>query len=304
MTAILEMHDVTKKFGKQLVLDHVNLTIQRGDIYGLIGRNGAGKTTILKTIVQLLYADSGTIMLFGADTKHGYGKQLKRTGSVIETPVANDQLTARQNLKYYCKIKGIVDQDAIEEALNFVGLTDTGNKKFKQFSLGMRQKLGLAIAMLNKPDFLILDEPINGLDPIAIAEFRRLLIKLNQTQQMTILISSHILEELYQMATRFGIIDRGVILKELTKEEFEAQSREYIRLQVDQPQLAATVLNRMGVQDFKAVDQNTINIYDLSLDNQTLVEMLVAANVGVNTIVKEHINLENYFKSIVEKTGV
>lgn len=304
MTAILEMHDVTKRFGKQLVLDHVNLTIQRGDIYGLIGRNGAGKTTILKTIVQLLYADSGTIMLFGADTKHGYGKQLKRTGSVIETPVANDQLTARQNLKYYCKIKGIVDQDAIEEALNFVGLTDTGNKKFKQFSLGMRQKLGLAIAMLNKPDFLILDEPINGLDPIAIAEFRRLLIKLNQTRQMTILISSHILEELYQMATRFGIIDHGVILKELTKEEFEAQSREYIRLQVDQPQLAATVLNRMSVQDFKVVDQNTINIYDLSLDNQTLVEMLVAANVGVNTIVKEHINLENYFKSIVEKTGV
>jgi len=304
MAAILQMENINKSFGKQHALNQVNLTIQPGEIYGLIGRNGAGKTTILKTIVQLLYADQGTITLFGATYGKDYTKQLKRTGSVIETPVANDQLTAQQNLTYYCKIKGIVDKDAIDDALKFVGLTDTGKKKFKDFSLGMKQKLGLAIALLNKPDFLILDEPINGLDPIAIADFRNLLVKLNQTQGMTILISSHILEELYQMATRFGIIDHGTIIKELTKEEFDAKSREYIKLQVDQPKLAATVLNKMGIEDFKVIDQHTLNIYDLSLDNAALVEMLVAASVSVTTIVREHINLENYFKTIVAENEV
>ncbi|GAW99622.1 ABC transporter ATP-binding protein [Secundilactobacillus mixtipabuli] len=304
MAAILQLQNITKTFGKQRALNHVNLTIQPGDIYGLIGRNGAGKTTILKTIVQLLYPNEGSITLFSATSGKDYTKQLKRTGSVIETPVANNQLTARQNLTYYCKIKGIVDKDAIDDALKFVGLTDTGKKKFKDFSLGMKQKLGLAIALLNKPDFLILDEPINGLDPIAIADFRKLLVKLNQTQGMTILISSHILEELYQMATRFGIIDHGTIIKELTKDEFDAQSREYIKLQVDQPKLAATVLNKMGIDDFKVIDQHTLNIYDLSLDNAALVEMLVAASVSVTTIVREHINLENYFKSIVSENEV
>lgn len=304
MAAILQLQNITKTFGKQRALNHVNLTIQPGDIYGLIGRNGAGKTTILKTIVQLLYPNGGNITLFGATSGKDYTKQLKRTGSVIETPVANNQLTARQNLTYYCKIKGIVDKDAIDDALKFVGLTDTGKKKFKDFSLGMKQKLGLAIALLNKPDFLILDEPINGLDPIAIADFRNLLVKLNQTQGMTILISSHILEELYQMATRFGIIDHGTIIKELTKNEFDAKSREYIKLQVDEPKLAATVLNKMGIDDFKVIDQHTLNIYDLSLDNAALVDMLVAASVSVTTIVREHINLENYFKSIVAENEV
>lgn len=304
MENILELHDVTKKFGHQLALDHVSLSIHRGDIYGLIGRNGAGKTTILKTIVQLIRQNSGQIVLFGETSGSQYIKQLKRTGSVIETPVANAELTARQNLTYYCKIKGIVDKNAVTEALEFVGLTDTGKKKFKNFSLGMKQKLGLAIALLNKPDFLILDEPINGLDPIAIADFRKLLIKLNQTQQMTILISSHILEELYQMATRFGIINRGVLIKEITKEEFEQQSREYIRLEVDQPDVAATVLNQIGIENFKVVNKNTIHIYDLRHSNSDIVNNMSVAQVKIETIVKEHINLENYFKNIVESGEV
>lgn len=304
MENILELHDVTKKFGHQLALDHVSLSIHRGDIYGLIGRNGAGKTTILKTIVQLIRQNSGQIVLFGETSGSQYIKQLKRTGSVIETPVANAELTARQNLTYYCKIKGIVDKNAVTEALEFVGLTDTGKKKFKNFSLGMKQKLGLAIALLNKPDFLILDEPINGLDPIAIADFRKLLIKLNQTQQMTILISSHILEELYQMATRFGIINRGVLIKEITKEEFEQQSREYIRLEVDQPDVAATVLNQIGIENFKVVDKNTIHIYDLRRSNSDIVNNMSVAQVKIETIIKEHINLENYFKNIVESGEV
>lgn len=304
MTDVLKLQDISKSFGSQLVLNHVNLTIHAGDIYGLIGRNGAGKTTILKTIVQLLHADAGQVMLFGDVVTPSHLKQLRRTGSVIETPVANNQLTARQNLTYYCKIKGIVDKHAVDDALEFVDLTNTGKKKFKNFSLGMRQKLGLAIALLNKPDLLILDEPINGLDPIAIVEFRQLLQKLNQTQQTTILISSHILEELYQISTRFGILNHGEIVKELTKEEFEAQSRAYIRLECDPTSAATTVLERLNITDFKVIDDSTIHLYDMEIDTANLVKLLVKADVSVSTITKQHISLEDYFKSILNDQGV
>jgi ABC-2 type transport system ATP-binding protein len=300
MDSVLELRNVRKSFGKQVVLDDINLTIHQGDIYGLIGRNGAGKTTILKTIVSLIHQDKGEILLFGRAHGEGYMKQLTRTGSVIETPVANNELTARQNLKYYCKVKGIVNRNAVDEALDFVGLSDTKNKKFKNFSLGMRQKLGLAIALLNQPDFLILDEPINGLDPIAIVEFRNLLIRLNQTRQITILISSHILGELYQMVTKFGILNHGKIIKELTKEEFEIQSREFIQLDVDQPQLATTVLDRLGIHQFKVVGDHEIAIYELNVSNAQIVNELVATNVQIETIIRKHTNLENYFKTMIE----
>lgn len=300
MDSVLELRNVRKSFGKQVVLDDINLTIHQGDIYGLIGRNGAGKTTILKTIVSLIHQDKGEILLFGRTHGEGYMKQLTRTGSVIETSVANNELTARQNLKYYCKVKGIVNRNAVDEALDFVGLSDTKNKKFKNFSLGMRQKLGLAIALLNQPDFLILDEPINGLDPIAIVEFRNLLIRLNQTRQITILISSHILGELYQMVTKFGILNHGKIIKELTKEEFEIQSREFIQLDVDQPQLATTVLDRLGIHQFKVVGDHEIAIYELNVSNAQIVNELVATNVQIETIIRKHTNLENYFKTMIE----
>lgn len=300
MDSVLELRNVRKSFGKQVVLDDINLTIHQGDIYGLIGRNGAGKTTILKTLVSLIHQDKGEILLFGRTHGEGYMKQLTRTGSVIETPVANNELTARQNLKYYCKVKGIVNRNAVDEALDFVGLSDTKNKKFKNFSLGMRQKLGLAIALLNQPDFLILDEPINGLDPIAIVEFRNLLIRLNQTRQITILISSHILGELYQMVTKFGILNHGKIIKELTKEEFEIQSREFIQLDVDQPQLATTVLDRLGIHQFKVVGDHEIAIYELNVSNAQIVNELVATNVQIETIIRKHTNLENYFKTMIE----
>lgn len=304
MDSVLELRNVRKSFGKQVVLDDINLTIHQGDIYGLIGRNGAGKTTILKIIVSLIHQDKGEILLFGRTHGEGYMKQLTRTGSVIETPVANNELTARQNLKYYCKVKGIVNRNAVDEALDFVGLSDTKNKKFKNFSLGMRQKLGLAIALLNQPDFLILDEPINGLDPIAIVEFRNLLIRLNQTRQITILISSHILGELYQMVTKFGILNHGKIIKELTKEEFEIQSREFIQLDVDQPQLATTVLDRLGIHQFKVVGDHEIAIYELNVSNAQIVNELVATNVQIETIIRKHTNLENYFKTMIEDGGI
>lgn len=273
MEDILKLDQVSKKFGHQSVLKDINITIHRGDIYGLIGRNGAGKTTILKTILKLIQPTSGQITLFGVTGGTAYIHQLSRTGSIIESPVAVDQLTAKQNLIYYSKIHGVVDPNAVNETLKFVGLDTTGKKKFKNFSLGMKQKMGLAIALLNKPDFLILDEPINGLDPIAIVEFRELLLKLNQTQQMTILISSHILEELYQLATRFGILNDGMIIKEITKQEFEEQSREFIKLEVDNPDLATNVLRQLGCTKFKVINEHLINVYQLNITNAVIKTM-------------------------------
>ncbi|WP_412989666.1 ABC transporter ATP-binding protein [Pediococcus siamensis] len=303
METILKLDRISKKFGRQTVLKDVNLTIRRGEIYGLIGRNGAGKTTILKSIIKLIQPTTGTITLFGATKGTTYIHQLRRTGSIIESPVAVDQLNARQNLIYYSKIHGVVDKNAVDETLKFVGLDTTGKKKFKDFSLGMKQKMGLAIALLNKPDFLILDEPINGLDPIAIVEFRELLLKLNQTQQMTILISSHILEELYHLATRFGILNNGMIIKEITKQEFEEQSREFIKLEVDNPDLATNVLRQLGCTDFKVVNDHLIHIYQLDVANAVIAEHLINHHVQLSTITREGLNLEQYFKQLLDETG-
>lgn len=303
MDEILKLDQVTKKFGQQTILNGVNLTIHRGEIYGLIGRNGAGKTTILKTIIKLIQPTKGIITLFGETKGSAYIHQLKRTGSVVESPVAVDQLTARQNLIYYSKIHGVVDKNAVDETLKFVGLDTTGKKKFKNFSLGMKQKMGLAIALLNKPDFLLLDEPINGLDPIAIVEFRELLLKLNQTQQMTILISSHILEELYQLATQFGILNNGTIVKEITKQEFEEQSRKFIKLEVNDVSLATNVLLNMNCTNFKAINDHLIHIYQLDFTNDDIATHLMQNHVQLINISREGLNLEQYFKELLDEPG-
>jgi ABC-2 type transport system ATP-binding protein len=299
METILKLNNISKHFGKQKALNNVSMNIQKGDIYGLIGRNGAGKTTLLKTIVTLSNPKSGTVQLFGSQNDKEYLEQLKRTGSVIETPVAYDQLTADQNLKYYCKLRGITDKNTVSEALKFVGLEHTNKKKFKNFSLGMKQKLGLAIALLNKPDFLILDEPINGLDPIAIVEFRDVLIRLNKEHGITILISSHILSELYQVANRFGILNEGTLVKEISKDEFEKLTKQFIHIQVDNTEKACVVLQRLDLSNFKVISSNEINVYETNLDESTLNEELVKSNIKVLKIYKDGMDMEEYFKALI-----
>lgn len=305
MEKVLELKNVSKQFGKFQALEDVSMTIHRGDIYGLIGRNGAGKTTILKIIVQLIEESQGTVQLFGASGEKEYLKSLSRTGSVIEVPVAYEQLTAQENLEYYCKLRGLTDKNAISRVLEMVDLQNTGKKKFKQFSLGMKQKMGLALALLSNPDFLILDEPTNGLDPVAIVEFRDLLMRLNREHDITILISSHILEELYHISTRFGFIDQGRLIQEITKEEFEEVSQEFIRVRVDQVQEAVRILNAMDINQLKVVDQHTIHIYDLSYQSAEINRQLVLAKVAVSEIDQKGKNLEDYFTSLLdEKEGM
>lgn len=299
MNEVLKIQKINKRFGKQKALEDVSMTIKQGEIYGLIGRNGAGKTTLLKSVLDMLHADSGEISLFGATDRRGYLNQMKRVGSIIENPVAYDQLTALENLRYYCKIKGIVEPRAAEEALKAVDLQETGKKKFKNFSLGMKQKLGLAIALLNQPDLLILDEPINGLDPVAIVEFRDLLLKLNREQHMTILISSHILEELYLVANRFGFIRDGRLIEELTKEEFEERNQSFIHLLVEDTAKASFLLKQAGISEYKVVSEGQINIYQQDQPIRSINKLLVTNDIAVDAIYLEGESLESYFKELV-----
>jgi ABC-2 type transport system ATP-binding protein len=302
MDAVLEARNITKQYPQQLALDNLNLTVHQGDIYGLVGRNGAGKTTLLKTFLQLIAPTAGTISLFGEPVDQSHIAMLRRVGSIIETPSAFGELTALENMRYFCLAQGIVTPHAAEDSLQFVGLTGTGKKKVKNFSLGMKQKLGLALAILKKPDLLLLDEPINGLDPIAIADFRQLLLKLNREQNTTILISSHILDELFHLATRFGFIDQGRMVRELTKDEFVAETAQYIRIETsDMPALTRALTNAQ-VTHFKVVAPKELHVFDEKQSISALNQALVSAGVPVTGISQEGQNLEDYFKMRLSDT--
>jgi len=302
MENVLEITNLSKKFKQQTVLNNINLSIKKGDIYGLIGRNGAGKTTLLKIITSLSQQTSGSIQLFGSSNHTEFINSLKRTGSVIETPVAYDNLSATENLIYYSKLRGVVDKKDIEETLQLVDLADVGKKKFKHFSLGMKQKLGIAIALLSKPDFLILDEPINGLDPIAIVEFRDLLKKLNTELNITILISSHILTELYHVANRFGILNNGQIVEEISKDEFENMSQNMICLNVKNTDEVIPILHQQLIYDFKVISSSEINIYEPTIEVSELITSLTHEHIKIDGIYKTGVDLENHFKSLVDGT--
>lgn len=304
METILHVQQLNKKYKQQFALKNVSLTIRKGEIYGLIGRNGAGKTTLLKAITRLITPTNGRIALFGSTSDKEWTNSLKRTGAVIETPSAYDQLTAEQNLAYYCKLRGIVNpKQVIKETLELVDLMDTGKKKYKNFSLGMKQKLGIGIAILTRPDFLILDEPINGLDPIAIVEFRRLVKRLNEERGMTIIISSHILTELYHVATRFGIINEGQLVKEISKSEFDQMNDEFIVLQTKQIQQASKFLQDSLHYVLKVVAQDTMHIFGESNQVNHIIQALVEERIVIDGIYHSKQNLEDYFTELVGEQG-
>ncbi|KAF1298457.1 ABC transporter [Enterococcus sp. JM4C] len=299
---ILTLNNVTKKFGKQYALNNVSLTVKKGDIYGLIGRNGSGKTTIMKLITDLSKeASGGEIALLGnRKGTRGYQNSLQRTGSVIESPAAYNKMTAYQNMKIMCIQKGIHDFSVIDETLEFVNLADTGKKKFKNFSLGMKQRLGIAMALVSNPDFLILDEPINGLDPIAIIEFRGILERINRERNTTIIISSHILTELYQVSNRFGFINEGTMIQEISKEEFDNLVTTAIVVDVEDAKQAAMILNENNITNFEVTTGNQIRILDETLEIKAINKLLVQNDILVNQIQKQENSLENYFTELVQ----
>ena len=299
---VLQTNNLTKKYKDFVALDNANITIHKGDIYGLIGRNGAGKTTLMKTITTLTNKTGGSFSLFGSEEELTESK--RRIGCLIESPAFFDNLTAYQNLKYYSIQKGIVDEKQIDKVLKTVDLYKEKNKKFKKFSLGMKQRLGIAFAILDNPDFIILDEPINGLDPIGIKEIRDTLKRLNEEEKITILISSHILSELYLIANHFCFIDKGRIIKDVSKEELDLECSKCIVIKTKDVKKATVVIEQeLKTTNYKVIDDTEIRLYDY-LDNSAKVNKTLLSNdIEIMGIYESGISLEDYFDSLI-KEGV
>ena len=261
MTPALKTAGLTKRYGEFTALDGLDMTVPRGAIYGLVGRNGAGKTTLIRLICGLQRPSSGEYAIYGVDSRDkAISKARRRMGAVVETPSIYLDMSAEDNLKQQYRILGLPDFTGIQELLELVGLTDTGRKKARNFSLGMKQRLGIAVALCGDPDLLVLDEPTNGLDPQGIIEIRELILKLNRERQITVLISSHILDELSRLATHYGFIDRGRMVKELSAEALETASRKCTRVTVSDASALAVVLDDMGAE-YSLISENAADVY-------------------------------------------
>lgn len=294
---LLSTRGLTKKYGHHKAVDQVDLHIKKGAIYGFIGRNGAGKTTCLKMISGLARPTSGEIEMFGYK-----GRELNqirsRVGCLIEAPGLYGSMDAYSNLKIKCELFGIKKQGYIEDILQTVGLENVGKKKTKHFSLGMKQRLGIGLALVGEPDLLVLDEPINGLDPQGIAEVRDTIQKLRDKRNMTILISSHILEELSKIATDYGIIHNGSLLQELTREELMKRCGERIEIELVHPEQALPVLDRMGFTNYQVADKNHIHIYERLNESANINMGLAKEEIPVNGISISNEELETYFLNL------
>lgn len=297
---VLVTRSLTKRYGNATAVEGVNLAIEKGQIYGLVGRNGAGKTTIIRMVTSQTVPTSGEISLFGASGEREQERMRARTGAMVENPSFYPYLNARDNLEYYRLQRGIPGRAVVDEALELVGLADTGKKKFKNFSLGMKQRLGLGLALMNHPDLLLLDEPINGLDPEGIVEFRNILLDLCRQRQTTILISSHILSELSNLATCYGFIDNGLMLEQITAKALETKCRACIELRVDDAAKASLVLERdLEVRDYEVLPGNVIRLYDCLDRPEQVTRALVEGGVSLGGVEGRGANLEDYFLSMI-----
>ncbi|MBN3345961.1 bacitracin ABC transporter ATP-binding protein [Clostridium botulinum] len=296
MENILKTYNLTRKYGTTAVVDNINMNIKKGEIYGFLGRNGAGKTTTLRMIMGLIYPTKGEYELFGK--KMGDREVLGRIGAIIETPGFYPNLTARENLDIHRRLMGIPNKEYVDEALEIVGLTnyDIKKKKVKKYSLGMKQRLGVARALLHKPELLILDEPTNGLDPVGIKEMRETLLDLNKKKEITILVSSHILGEIQQLATKIGIIHNGKLLEEIDYKSFEKKNRHYINLRVDNDKRAVTILEKsMNIKDYEVTEPNRIRIYEMLDKSNDVTNKMISEGVDVYEVNVMNDTLEDYF---------
>ena len=297
---IIDVKDLTKQYKKKVVVNHANFQIKKGSICGLIGPNGAGKTTIMKMLGGLVIPSEGTMSILGNTDEKSWAKARERMSFMIETPYANQDLTAHQNLEKQRLQKGIPDKARIDEVLEIVGLKNVEKKKFKEFSLGMKQRFGLANALLAKPEIMVLDEPINGLDPEGIVKIRELLIRLNQQENITIMISSHILSELSLMCDDYLFIVGGNIVKHLTREELHMECRNYLHIHTDNDELALAVLQeKLQISDFDVQKDGSITLYEY-VDNVAPVSRTLFEN-GVLPLELSSggESLEEYYMSIV-----
>lgn len=295
---VLKSHHVTKVYKTDYALNRVNLSIRKGAIYGFIGQNGAGKSTFIRIVSGLALPTGGSIELFGKKDAQDLSEARKRIGSIIESPALYPNMTARENLETHRLLRGIPGKACIEKTLTLVGLQDTGRKKAKNFSLGMKQRLGLAIALLGDPEFLILDEPTNGLDPMGVVEMRELLKRLNRENGITILISSHILSELHLLATHFGIIHKGELLEQLSAKDLNEKCQHYLHIKVNDPGKAAAVIEgELAASEFEVMPDGTIKLYRYVDTPGKVSVALTAADLVIEQFMPMGEDLETYFTS-------
>ena len=297
---ILKTSNLTKKYKNYKAINNVSLSLEAGKIYGLIGRNGAGKSTFMKLIAGFSYPDEGHIELFGHTKESEIQLERKRIGCMIESPSINLSMTAKENMKLHRIIRGIPDEKIEDELLSLLDINNTGKKKVKNFSLGMKQRLGIAITLINSPEFLILDEPINGLDPLGVVEIRKLLTKLCNEKNMTILISSHNLPEMYQLATDYIFINKGEIIQTLSLEELDEYCRHYLLIKsTDVYKLVNVIERKLNTTNFKVMPDYSVQLFDYIDDKEFVGKTLFDNNIVVTNLSNEGGTLEDYFVSLV-----
>ena len=293
---ILETIGLTKHYGTQLAVADLNIHVKKGEVYGLLGRNGAGKTTAIRMITGLLQPTKGEVKLFGERMTVPTKQSFSRIGALIESSTFYENLTARENLKIIADLRGTQSQDSLEKALSLVDLENENSKKVKQFSLGMKQRLGIAMALMHEPEFIILDEPTNGLDPVGIQQIRIMIKKMSVEKGVTVLISSHILSEIEQMADTVGIIDHGRLLEELSMDEIKRRNRHYVKMTVSDGGRAIPVLEKeLNIRDFESISDREIKIYQIDENFEEVNRRLNNAGIGVSEISLNKGNLEEYF---------
>lgn len=298
MDYALTTQGLTKTYAQTKALNGLTMHVPKGAIYGFVGKNGAGKTTLIRLVCGLQAPTAGDYTLYGVPhTAPEIYKARRRMGAVVETPSVYLDLTAADNLKLQYRLLGLPSEEGIPELLHLVGLGDTGKKKARHFSLGMRQRLGIAVALCGDPDFLILDEPINGLDPQGIIEMRELILRLNREHQITVLISSHILDELARLATHYGFLDRGAMVQEISAQALEAACRKCTRLTVTNPAALCQVLDRQGIE-YRLVEEGVADVYGEWNLTQLILD-LSQAGCQVTGIHQRDESLESYYMNLV-----
>ncbi len=298
MEYVLETNNLEKRYKDFRALNHTNIHIEKGAIYGLIGKNGAGKTTLIRIVCGLQEPTNGSYIIYGkSNNSNDIISARKRMGAIIETPSIYGEMTARDNLIEQYKLVGMPSLDGIDDLLKLVGLEGTGKKKAKNFSLGMKQRLGIAIALANNPDFLILDEPINGLDPQGIIEIRELILKLNKEKRITILISSHYLDELSKIATHYGFLDSGSVIQEITSEELMKKMEHKLILKVNNQKEFVKYFEENKIS-YEVEDSKTINVYG-KYNLSKFINELSKKNLVVDEIHEQEESLENYYMNLI-----
>jgi bacitracin transport system ATP-binding protein len=302
---ILKTENLTKKYKNQIAVNNLNINVKKGRIYALLGRNGAGKTTTLRMIMNLVHSTSGDFYLFGQDGLSNSKDIYHRIGSLIEAPGFYENLSGYENLKLLANLRGIHRNDAVDYALSRTGLINDKNKKFKHYSMGMKQRLSIASAIMHEPELLILDEPINGLDPIGIQQIRLFLRKLVDENNVTIVISSHILSEIEQLADDIGIIHQGILIEENTLEALKSKNRKFIEIELSDENKAAVLLEeKMKIKSFEIYDNKTLRIFSNFNEIDKINRLFIENGIEVSKLFLNKEKLEDYFKKLIGGTDI